>query len=119
VPFYLLDQSIDLLAEYPDLIESIQAQLNDTTLSVLVVDTLNRALIGDENDSKDMAKFIRAVDAIRAAFGCLVVVVHHCGIVGTRPRGHTSLAGANDTQIQIERDKDGLIRATIEVGYVR
>jgi AAA domain len=113
-PFYLLDQSIDLVTEYRDLIESIQAQLSGGTLSVLVIDTLNRALIGDENDSKDMAKFIRAVDAIRATFDCLVLVVHHCGIVGTRPRGHTSLAGANDTQIRIERDKDGTVRTTIE-----
>ena len=35
-----------------------------------MIDTLNRALIGDENSSEDMAKFIRAADAIRAAFDC-------------------------------------------------
>jgi hypothetical protein len=29
---------------------------------------------------------------IRNAFGCAVIVVHHCGIDATRPRGHTSLA---------------------------
>jgi len=33
---------------------------------------------------------------IRNAFGCAVIVVHHCGIDATRPRGHTSLAGAVD-----------------------
>jgi len=27
-------------------------------------------------------------------------VIHHCGINGDRPRGHTSLTGAADAQIQ-------------------
>ena len=61
-----------------------------------------------------MAKFIRAADTIRTAFGCLVLLIHHCGIAGNRPRGHTSLAGADDVQIAIDKDKDGIVRATIE-----
>jgi hypothetical protein len=61
-----------------------------------------------------MAKFMRAADAVRMAFGCLVLIVHHCGVVGTRPRGHTSLPAAADAQIAVERDKDGIITATIE-----
>ena len=68
-----------------------------------MIDTLNRALIGDENKSDDMAKFIRAADMIRAAFGCVVSIVHHCGVQGSRPRGHTSLTGADDAQIAVER----------------
>jgi hypothetical protein len=48
------------------------------------------------------------------AFECLVVVVHHCGIAKNRPRGHTSLAGANDAQIAVERDKEGHVIATVE-----
>jgi hypothetical protein len=80
-----------------------------------VIDTLNRAMGGgDENKSDDMGKFIKALGAVQAAFDCLIVVVHHCGIIGTRPRGHTSLAGADDVQIRIERDKDGVIKATVE-----
>jgi len=81
---------------------------------IVVIDTLNRALQGDENSSEDMAKFIRAADAIRTAFGCLVLLIHHCGVVGTRPRGHTSLAGADDVQIAVERDKEGNVIATVE-----
>jgi hypothetical protein len=53
-------------------------------------------------------------DVVRSAFDCLVIVVHHCGIAGSRPRGHTSLAGADDAQIAIERDKEGVITATVE-----
>ena len=112
-PFYLLDVSIDLIADHKALITAIREQVTDNP-AVIVVDTLNRALLGDENKSDDMAKFIRAADAIRTAFGCLMLLIHHCGIAGNRPRGHTSLAGADDVQIAIEKDKDGVVRATIE-----
>jgi AAA domain len=113
VPFYLLDVPIDLIAEHKMLITDVRAQVNGIP-AIVVIDTLNRAIVGDENRSDDMAKFIRAADALRMAFGCLVIVVHHCGVVGNRPRGHTSLAGADDAQIVIERDKEGIITATVE-----
>jgi RecA-family ATPase len=74
-----------LVADYEDLIADIRAQLGATIPAVITIDTLNRAIQGDENSSGDMSKFIRAADAIRAAFDCLVIIVHHCGIVGNRP----------------------------------
>ena len=75
---------------------------------------LNRSMRGDENSSADMAEYIRAADALRAAFDCLVVIIHHCGTAGNWPRGHTSLSGADDVQIAIERDKEDNIVATVE-----
>ena len=62
-----------------------------------------------------MAEFIRAADILRSAFDCLLIIIHHCGIAGSRPRGHTSLSGADDAQIAVERDNDGLIVATVEL----
>jgi hypothetical protein len=114
VPFYLLDVPVDLIADQVALITAIKEQLGEQVPAAVVIDTLNRALVGDENKSDDMAKFIRAADAIRAAFSCVVPIVHHCGIQGTRPRGHTSLAGADDAQIAVERDGQGIITATVE-----
>jgi hypothetical protein len=61
-----------------------------------------------------MGAYIAAADAIRAAFDCVVVIVHHCGVEGGRPRGHTSLTGACDAQIAVERDKDGIITCRVE-----
>ena len=85
------------------------------TPAVVVIDTLNRSLNGNENDSKDMAAYIRAADAIRETFHCAVMIVHHCGIAGNRPRGHTSLSGADDAQIAVERnDRTGIITARVE-----
>jgi hypothetical protein len=114
VPFYLIKQPFDLIASHQHLIAAIRDELGKAAPAVIVIDTLNRALVGDENKSDDMAKFIKALGAVQATFDCLVLVVHHCGIAGSRPRGHTSLAGADDAQIRIERAKDGTIRATIE-----
>jgi AAA domain len=115
VPFYLIRQPFDLVNDYTLLIAAIRAEIGKAAPAAIVVDTLNRAMGGgDENKSDDMGKFIKALGAVQAAFDCLIVVVHHCGIVGTRPRGHTSLAGADDVQIRIERDKDGAIKATVE-----
>ena len=111
--FYLIDESIDLTTDAAALITALRSQLT-TPPAVVVIDTLNRALQGDENSSEDMAKFIRAADTIRTAFGCFVLLIHHCGIAGTRPRGHTSLAGADDVQIAVERNKDGNVVATVE-----
>jgi len=113
VPFYLLDVPVDLIADCKALIADIRKQVVGRP-AVIVIDTLNRAIAGDENSSEDMAKFIRAADTIRTAFDCLIVIVHHCGIAGTRPRGHTSLAGADDAQIAVERDKEGNVIATVE-----
>ena len=112
VPFHLLAESVDMVADHGKLIDVIRQAA--VAPAVIFIDTLNRALVGDENRPDDMARFIRAADALRAAFGCAVVVVHHCGVAGGRPRGHSSLSGADDAQIAIERDKDGIISATIE-----
>jgi hypothetical protein len=114
VPFYLLDVLVDLIADHGALIEVIGHQLGGKAPAIIVIDTLNRALAGDENKSDDMAKFIRAADAIRLAFGGAVLVVHHCGIQANRPRGHTSLSGADDAQIAVERDGADNVVATVE-----
>jgi AAA domain len=113
VPFYLIDVPLDLVADRNALIQAIRQQAAEPP-AVVVIDTLNRAMVGDENKSEDMAKFIRAADVIRTAFDCLVIIIHHCGVAGSRPRGHTSLAGADDAQIAIERDKEGVITVTVE-----
>jgi len=113
VPFYLLDVPVDLVADHTALIGNIREQVPSDP-SVIVIDTLNRAMFGNENESKDMGQFIRAADVVRSAFDCLIIVVHHCGVAGSRPRGHTSLAGADDAQIMVTRDKSGNVIAKVE-----
>ncbi len=114
VPFYLLHNvSIDLIAQRDELVADLRLQLPELP-AVVFIDTLNRALNGDENSPVDMGKLVRAADAITAAFGCLVVLVHHCGHAGGRPRGHSSLSGADDVEISVTMADDGLITIAVD-----
>ena len=114
VPFYLEPMTLDLVRDQRQLIEAIRQSIGDGSLAVLVLDTLNRSLRGSESSDGDMTAYIRAADAIREAFDCAVIIVHHCGVNGTRPRGHTSLTGAVNAQIAIKKDASGTILTTVE-----
>ena len=92
----------------------IKDQLREPRPALVVIDTLNRSLTGSENSDKDMAAYIRAADVIREAFECTVAIIHHCGVSGDRPRGHTSLTGAADAQLAVKRDDEGVIRVKVE-----
>lgn len=110
--FSMITVRTDLIADHAVLVADIRAQ--QAAPALVVVDTLNRSLSGSENEPKDMAAYVRATDAIREAFGCAVLVIHHCGVDGTRPRGHTSLTGAADAQLNVKRDAANNIVLTVE-----
>ena len=82
---------------------------------VVFIDTLNRSLVGSESKDEDMARYLAAAGKIEEKFGCLVVIVHHCGIDATRPRGHTSLSGAVEVQIAVKRGAPSEVVATVEL----
>lgn len=73
----------------------------------IVIDTLARAMNGDENSAKDMGALIAGADAIRMVTGAHVCLVHHEGKDSDKGmRGSNALLGAVDTAIRIGRDKD-------------
>lgn len=106
--------TLDLIADQGELIATIKRHLDIDRPALVVLDTLNRSLRGSENDSKDMSAYVRAADAIRAAFNCAVAIVHHCGVEGERPRGHTSLTGAVDAQLSVKRGSSETILVEVE-----
>jgi hypothetical protein len=114
VPFYLEPVTLDLVKDAPELIQAISRSLGGVKPVVIVLDTLNRSLHGSESSDMDMSAYVRAADSLREAFDCAVIIVHHCGLDGTRPRGHTSLTGAADAQLSVSRDKAGDIFMTVE-----
>jgi hypothetical protein len=111
--FFLIKERTDLIHDHKELIRCIKTQCEGEPTAV-VIDTLNRSLAGSESDDKDMGAYVRAADAIREKFNCAVIIVHHCGVNVTRPRGHTSLTGAADMQISVKRDAAKNIIATVE-----
>jgi hypothetical protein len=112
VPFYLIDAPLDLFADYTALIASIREQTG--TAAMVVIDTVNLGLNGSENKDEDMGAFIKGALAISREFDCAVILIHHCGVDGTRPRGHTSLGGSDVAMIAIKRDASGIVTSTVE-----
>jgi AAA domain len=115
-----LDQSLgadqlSLVGDDAALIGDIRDQLSWQKPVAVRLATLNRSLAGSESSDQDMAAYIRAADAIRDAFDCLVLIVNHCGHDGNRPRGQSSLIGALDVHIAVSRDATGNIIAELEL----
>jgi len=76
---------------------------------VIIIDTLNRASLGiDENSSKDMGIIIKGASEIQAATDALVILVAHTGKDQSKGiRGHSSLFAALDTVLVAERKESG------------
>jgi hypothetical protein len=114
VQFYLEPITPDLVKAAPELTAAIRGTLGDVNPAVIVLDTLNRSLRGSESSDEDMTAYVCAADMLRESFDCAVIIVHHCGIDGSRPRGHTSLTGAADAQLAVNRDVADNIIVTLE-----
>ena len=72
-------------------------------IDLIIFDTLNRSLDGDENSARDMSNFVRGVTRLINELGTAVMVVHHpskSGIGGAR--GHSALNGAVDVGLEIQ-----------------
>ena len=114
VPLYVMPGQANLITEHRLLISDIAEQLGDVNPVVVVLDTLNKSLVGSENKDVDMGAYVRAAEAIRDKFGCVVIIVHHCGYDDTRPRGHSSLPGAVDAQLAVARNEE-VVTVTVEM----
>jgi putative DNA primase/helicase len=103
-----ITQPIDIrsLSDQGDLVEAVLA--NGGRDGMLVVDTLNRAAPGaDENSSVDMGEIIKACKNLQQAVGGVVMLVHHTGKDSTKGlRGHSSLYAALDSAIEVTRVDD-------------
>jgi len=115
VPLHIMPGQANLIKDHRMLIGEITAQLGDVKPRAVVLDTLNKSLHGSENKDEDMGLYIRAAEAIRDAFDCVVVITHHSGHHDdTRPRGHSSLPGAVDAQLAVTRT-DSCVTVTVEM----
>jgi hypothetical protein len=111
--FKLCRATLDLVKEHRQLVDDIRQQ--SSSPGCIVIDTMNRSLVGSESKDEDMAAYLRAADVLQQAFNCLVVIIHHCGVDESRPRGHTSQTGAVDLQISVKKDAAGNVISTVEL----
>lgn len=85
-------------------VDAVTRTAADLKAVFVVFDTLNRCMAGgDENKSQDMGMVIAAADRVRLATGACVQLVHHSGKdAGQGARGHSSLLGAVDTELELK-----------------
>lgn len=116
---YVVRSQINLRSSVEDFTNLILAidelvQLIGVQLRMIVIDTLARSFGGgNENSSDDMGAFIQATGKIQNRYKCSLMLLHHNGKDTAKGlRGHSSLLGAVDTQMEIIRfpqTREGLI----------
>lgn len=98
-------------------------------VALSVIDTLARAIVGDENTAQGMGQFVGLVDHLRNAFpGSSALIIHHSGSspkAQDRSRGSTALKAACDFEINIAKGqviftkvKDGVVPPPTEFKLV-
>jgi len=71
---------------------------------LIIVDTLHRFLLGDENSAQDAKSMLDACADLMREFNCSVLLVHHTGVSDEaqhRARGSSAWRGALDIEISI------------------
>jgi hypothetical protein len=109
-PIYVVRHQLNLRSSQEDFNALMLAivQLVEQTgiqFELAIVDTLARAFGGgNENSSEDMGAFITAMGKVQEFLNCALMVLHHCGKDTAKGlRGHSSLLGAVDTELELLR----------------
>lgn len=86
---------------------ALKAELSHLGSPVVIVDTLNRAMPGgDENGSQHIGLILQSCSHIAGVSNGLVILAHHIGKDADRgPRGHSSLIPSVDASIVVKRSK--------------
>lgn len=73
---------------------------------LIIIDTLARCYVGDENKTEDMGQFVQGLDLLKQEFNASILVVHHSGRDASHERGNTAFRGACDTIYRLDADRD-------------
>lgn len=109
-PIYIVRHQLNLRSSAEDfnaLMLAVVALVEQTGMEfqLAIVDTLARAFGGgNENSSEDMGAFITAMGKVQEFLKCALMVLHHSGKDAAKGlRGHSSLLGAVDTELELLR----------------
>ena len=94
-----------------------QIESSGVVPKVVVLDTLNRYMKGDENSAQESRAFINNCLALMERYGCIVIVVTHTGVAEDaqgRARGSSAWRGAADTEICVQKSQK--FAGLVEVG---
>ena len=86
-------------------IAAFAALLAELQPVLVVLDTQARVTVGaEENSSRDMGRFVDALEELRRQSGACILVVHHEPRNGENLRGSTALEGAATTILRVSKD---------------
>lgn len=77
-------------------------QMADIVPELMVIDTVSRCFIGEENASEDMAKFVDRMTALARGRAMTALVVHHTNAIGERERGHSAFRGGAEAMFKTQ-----------------
>lgn len=109
LPFFMQEQmpraAFDAF-NYDEFAASIREKAAGRPIGIIFLDTLNRAMLGlEENSAKDAAALVEAAYYLSKTLDTTVVLVHHTPADGTNPRGSSVWLGNLDTLVRVEADK--------------
>jgi hypothetical protein len=79
---------------------------------MVVVDTMNRHMSGDENSAKDIRALVNACSVVQAATGGAVMLVHHTGHgegARNRARGSSNIKASLDFSFMVSREGEAVL----------
>lgn len=109
IPFHISPEPFTLDDKTPEhCIETTIGNIRAVcpNVKLVVVDTLNRYMSGEENSATDMGAFVLACSKLQRGLGCAVLIVHHSGLAQDakgRGRGSGALYAALDIEIKCEK----------------
>lgn len=110
LPLLVVQSSIDLLNGDCDAVVAEVARVARAhgRVALVVIDTLSRSMMGNENSPDDMGRYVAACGRIREAADTHVLVVHHTGKdLAKGARGHSSLRAATDVELEVTKGESG------------
>lgn len=115
LPFYMVPRAVNFRqdAEVAELVRLVKAAVPEgTRISLVVIDTLARAMPGvDENSAQEVGLIIAKCDEVREELSCTVEPIHHTGKDVERGlRGSNAILGAVDATFLIQAAGKGQVR---------
>ena len=109
--FVIIDEPFSLDDKNPEYdIENTIANIRSIyeKPALVVFDTLNRYMAGNENNSNEVRVFLQCIDRIVAEFDCSAITIHHTGVseeAKYRARGSSAFKGAVDVELRVTKSE--------------
>lgn len=116
----IINHPLDLDA--PGGVDSVIAAIQESSrldrIDMLIIDTVNRYMSGDENSAQDTRTFLNYTGRLQETFDCTILYVHHTGNDEAninRGRGSSAWRGALDFEISVTKDEESKLRKAMPV----